>query len=391
MSKKTIGIVLNNTPGYSETFFYNKINSLIAQGCRVILFSKMENKVPAHWKVVTPFAVPENKKLRSLLLVPVLLQLAIKAPGRVKKFVKLERSTGNSWKKVAENLYINAHILAYKADWLHFGFATTALRRENVAKAIGAKMGVSFRGYDISVYPLKYDGCYNLLWKRVDKAHAISNYLLHSAHNLGLDSGKPSAIITPAIDYKRFYRERQAMNTGTVHIFTTARLTWVKGIAYALQAMKMLKDAGVDFKYTIAGAGSEKDSLTFMAYELGLADNVVLAGKVDSKQVEAYLQSSTIYLQTSVDEGFCNAVLEAQAAGLLCIVSDAGGLNENVKDGETGWVVPKRNPRALADKIIEVINLDDAAKQQVIRSAQQRVQDEFTLEEQTKQFIEFYA
>ncbi|MEZ4824312.1 MAG: hypothetical protein R2942_18715 [Ignavibacteria bacterium] len=54
-----------------------------------------------------------------------------------------------------KSVYINSHILSEKIDRLHFGFMTMTLKRENVAKAIDAEMSVSFRGYDINVYPLK--------------------------------------------------------------------------------------------------------------------------------------------------------------------------------------------------------------------------------------------
>ncbi|MBK7870836.1 MAG: glycosyltransferase family 4 protein [Saprospiraceae bacterium] len=58
---------------------------------------------------------------------------------------------------------------------------------------------------------------------------------------------------------------------------------------------------------------------------------------------QTYYEKADIYLQYSIQEGFCNAVLEAQAMGLLCIVSDAEGLPENILHGQTGWVVPKGN------------------------------------------------
>ena len=67
----------------------------------------------------------------------------------------------------------------------------------------------------------------------------------------------------------------------------------------------------------------------------------------------------SIYLQYSIQEGFCNAVLEAQALGLLTIVSDAEGLPENVIHGETGWVVPKRKPKFFAQKTFHGVYLTD--------------------------------
>ena len=63
------------------------------------------------------------------------------------------------------------------------------------------------------------------------------------------------------------------------------------------------------------------------------------------------MEWADIYIQPSIQEGFCNSVLEAQAMGLLVIVSDAEGLHENVINNVTGWVVKKRNPILLSEKL----------------------------------------
>ena len=76
-------------------------------------------------------------------------------------------------------------------------------------------------------------------------------------------------------------------------------------------------------------------------------EKVSFKGKLAHMEVKKAMEQADIYLQYSLQEGFCNAVLEAQAMGLLCIVSDAEGLPENVLHGQTGWVVPKRQPALL--------------------------------------------
>ena len=96
-------------------------------------------------------------------------------------------------------------------------------------------------------------------------------------------------------------------------------------------------------------------------------------------------------MQYSVQEGFCNAVLEAQATGLLCIVSDAEGLPENVLHGITGWVVPKRRPDLLAGQIESVLHMPPEQREQIRRQAIERVRREFNLEKQQREFLEFYA
>ena len=107
----------------------------------------------------------------------------------------------------------------------------------------------------------------------------------------------------------------------------------------------------------IIGDGSEYERLVFAAYQLGIKDHVTFAGILPQVDVKKQLEHSDMYLQYSIQEGFCNAVLEAQAMGLLCIVSNAEGLAENVLDGKTGWVLPKRQPELLAEKIKDVIGM----------------------------------
>ena len=71
---------------------------------------------------------------------------------------------GKSLKNSLKLIILNQFFLKEKLDWLHFGFGMLAKDRENVAEAIGAKMAVSFRGYDLYLSPLKHPGCYDLLF-----------------------------------------------------------------------------------------------------------------------------------------------------------------------------------------------------------------------------------
>ena len=111
-----------------------------------------------------------------------------------------------------ENLYLNSKILTYNLDWLHFSFAATTFRKENVAKSINAQMGVSLRGYDVDIYPLKNQNCYSLMWKKVDKVHSISYSLLEKAKKIGLDSSINQEVIFPAVDTARFQNKEAKKN-----------------------------------------------------------------------------------------------------------------------------------------------------------------------------------
>jgi colanic acid/amylovoran biosynthesis glycosyltransferase len=118
---------------------------------------------------------------------------------------------------------------------------------------------------------------------------------------------------------------------------------------------------------------------------------VIFLGKLEPKEIKEKLALTDIYLQYSIQEGFCNAVLEAQAMGCLCVVSDAEGLSENVLNEITGFVVEKRNPKLLAERILDVLQMNIEDKQKMRKNAMDRVSKEFNLEKQKQQFIEFYT
>ncbi|MDQ3534084.1 MAG: glycosyltransferase, partial [Bacteroidota bacterium] len=257
MQKLTIGIVLPEVPGYSETFFYSKIKGLKSHGHNIILFVNNDSGSFTLCPVVEAKMVDSRKPaLQIIKVVSVLLNLVIKAPLSLRKFYILEKEDGSTFREIIEKIYINAHILKYKLDWLHFGFATMAVKRENVAKAIGARMAVSFRGYDISIYPAKNKNIYNKLWKKVDKVHSISDDLYLEALKLGLSEKVQYHKINPAIQSEKFINNKTFMQfKEPLRILTVGRLNWKKGLEYGIYAMGLLHRKGIDFKYNLIGNG----------------------------------------------------------------------------------------------------------------------------------------
>lgn len=314
----------------------------------------------------------------------------LRFPVKVYRLMTFNRRLGFSLSANVASVLRSYHIFNEKVDWLHFGFGTMALGREHVARVMGAKMAVSFRGFDIAIYPLKHKGCYTLLWENVDQVHVISEDLLRLVHLQGYPVDRPIKKITPAIDIDKFSNVQSTNENHILQLLTVARLHWKKGLEYTLEALAQLMNRGVNFHYTIIGEGEERERLVFAAHQLGLQDRVTFAGRLPHDEVKKELSKTDLYIQYSIQEGFCNAVLEAQAMGLLCVVSDAEGLSENVLHEQTGWVVPKRKPNLLAAKINEVIRLDEHTRKAIRSRAMLRVRDDFNLERQRAEFCSFY-
>jgi colanic acid/amylovoran biosynthesis glycosyltransferase len=171
---------------------------------------------------------------------------------------------------------------------------------------------------------------------------------------------------------------------------TVARLHWIKGLIDTLEALAILKKNRLVFQYNVIGTGLEYESIKFAIHQLDLQNEVQLLGKQNHEAIVEFMEQADIYIQYSFSEGFCNATLEAQAMGLLCIVSDVDGLQENVLHNETGIVVARRQPKLLAKAIENCIVLPLEQKQKLTTGAQKRVKDSFNLEKQQKEFLEFY-
>jgi colanic acid/amylovoran biosynthesis glycosyltransferase len=389
----TIALVLPQPPGYSETFFRSKIQGLIANGHQLVLVTAATNKTSDLCSHIQHPKVYKNpiRQLLSMLLVFIGL---LPYWAKVNRYINLERKEGTSLKRLVEKIYINANLLKLNADWIHFGFATMALDRETVPKAIGAKLAVSFRGYDIEVFPLKNRDCYQSLWAHVYKVHSISNYLLEKAFDLGLSKSVDSEVIYPAVDFDFIKKIQLSSNTIGVKlkILTIARLHWIKGIDDLIETAQHLKSKQINFEWKVIGEGDQKhtERYAYHIYKAGLQKQVLLLGKLSHAETLKELSTTELYVQTSLSEGFCNAILEAQALGKLCLAYDAGALSENIQNNTTGFLSPKGQPHLLAQKIIKVMQLSNQEKEQLIQNSISRVKENFNINKQKREFNLFY-
>lgn len=388
-----IGIVLPQVSAYSETFFDNKIRGLHAQGHKVVLFINSNH----HDEVIQDIPLRVAPKLSGSFIIVLLksiflfIRICFKSFKKSIKLYNLNRINHVSIIQSIKNVLSSSYILEEPLDWLHFGFGTMVINKEYVAQAMGAKMAISFRGFDIGVYPIKNPGCYSKAWAVVDKVHVISDDIKNLVYQNGFNDEAPIVKITPAIDTSFFLTDLKEQGLSSpLNFITIARLHWKKGLVYTMEALSYFKRTNPNFKYTIIGEGMDIERLKFATYQLGIQENVVFAGRCSREDIKSKLIEADIYIQYSVQEGFCNSVLEAQALGLACIVSDAEGLSENVINEETGWVVKSRDSKKLSDTLIKIINLPNNEMLKIKKNAVHRVRKEFNLIIQDKRFREFY-
>ena len=118
------------------------------------------------------------------------------------------------------------------------------------------------------------------------------------------------------------------------------------------------------------------DGLRQRATAAGIGNNILWLGS--RRDVPQILAASDIGLLVSHQEGFSNAVLEGMSAGLPMVVTDVGGNAEAVVDGDTGYVVPARDPQALGAAIRRMVL--NPQRHQMGERGRERIQQHFTLD-----------
>jgi glycosyltransferase involved in cell wall biosynthesis len=168
-------------------------------------------------------------------------------------------------------------------------------------------------------------------------------------------------------------------------IGSACRLESIKGIAYLLEAFASLRG---NYRLEIAGSGSQQEELMQLARRLGVEHKVRFLGwQSDLCKLMARWH---VYVQPSLDEGFGLAALEAMAAGLTVIATQAGGLAELVRNGETGILVPPQQSRALAEAIA-VVERDEELRLRLGRAAHRRALTHFNTHAMSEQIGAIYS
>jgi D-inositol-3-phosphate glycosyltransferase len=124
-------------------------------------------------------------------------------------------------------------------------------------------------------------------------------------------------------------------------------------------------------------ATPEIGELQQLATELGVIDRVRFVGKRQPNELRYYYGAGDVVVTTPWYEPFGLTPLEAMACGRPVIGSAVGGITFTIKDGETGFLVPPRNPQDLADHLLHLFAQPQLCEQ-MGRDARARVEREFT-------------
>ena len=124
----------------------------------------------------------------------------------------------------------------------------------------------------------------------------------------------------------------------------------VKDYPMFLRSAQQVKAMVPDAAFLLAGEGELMESLRILGSQLGLDNSLYFLGRCG--HIAELLKISDICVLSSKAEGFSNSILEYMAAGRPVVATNVGGASEAVVDGVTGFLVPSSDDRAMAEKLI---------------------------------------
>lgn len=144
-----------------------------------------------------------------------------------------------------------------------------------------------------------------------------------------------------------------------VRLLTVGRLTYQKAYDVAIEAMKLIKDAGYQARWYVLGEGNQREVLEKQIKSLGLERDFKLLGAVENPY--PYYRQCDIYVHATRFEGKSIAVQEAQVLGCPIVASDCNGNREQIEDGIDG-ILCGFSAKGISNSIIALI--DDMSKRE---------------------------
>lgn len=200
---------------------------------------------------------------------------------------------------------------------------------------------------DESIY---YDTYYN--WREcIDECLVISSRMKKALVEKGFPSKKIKELYWKIYCEDEFTKQYSQYNE-QIHIGYAGRLTKrQKRVDLILDAAEKLIKRGVDFILQMAGTGDYEETLRSEIASRKLTHNVILEGLIDHKEIPQFWKRQDIYLSCSDWEGHSISQSEAMAAGAVPVVTDTSGVEDDIREGYNGYIVPLEDVNAIADRI----------------------------------------
>lgn len=367
MTATRIGYLVPEFPGQTHTWIWRECQALEGIGIGVDLVSTRRPRVTCHhWSAQaqsrTHYLFPPRPQAVGAAL-SACRRAGLHRLLRCAETVFEARDIGFRERAKLAGLLAAGASLAARArlrQWRHLHVASSG----DSAFVAGFASQLSGVGYGITLLaPLSgYGPNQAMKWRDAAFGLVMSERLrTELCEALGQEAPARLAVAPMGVDLEQAKRGEpyQPLAVGEVlRLYTCGRLHPVKGHAYLLEALALLRKRGRALQLRIAGGeeGCEgyKADLLGQAERAGLTPHVEFLGPVSEERHRAELESAHVFVLASLDEGISVAAMEAMALETPAVVTDVGGMRELVQPGSNALMVPAQDAQALAAAIEEL-------------------------------------
>jgi len=185
---------------------------------------------------------------------------------------------------------------------------------------------------------------------------------------------------------RRQYKKKIGLNPDIPVVGVVANLRKIKGINYFIPSAAIVSKEVRDVKFVIVGDGPRKE-LELLSRHLGVHHHIIFTGGCSN--LLPYLLAFDVGMLPSLSEGFSNAILEYMAVGIPTVATNVGGNSEQIVDGETGILIPPREPQIMADAIVKLLK-NGALRKRLGRNARTKCERMFDIGKMVRDLENYY-
>jgi len=212
---------------------------------------------------------------------------------------------------------------------------------------------------------------------RADKVVAISQSVKKSLISCFFIPEEKINVIYNGINTSKFLPNEKKKISRPLELIYVGRLIEEKGVQVTLKGLANLSGK-LDYHFKIVGDGEYRNELEQFARELDIMDKIDFLGS--RRDIAELLRGSDVFVHMPVwEEGFGITIIEAMAAGLICVCADAGAIPEIIDDCKNGFLVEAGNGERLSENIKKIQSLSDDVYMEIKRAARAKT-EKFTIE-----------
>ncbi len=378
---------------FKTTTFINRLAKGLSKNHKVFILgfnNEVANKIPA----VKYIDLGSSANVFNLLLQSnwMATRLLFKT-GDFKRFFKTLKTILTINKKQLQQDNFNTALQLIKPDIIHVQWQSLVSWCEDALLQQDFKFVISQRGYQSNVRPFVDAKNVDYLQEWYVKFagfHSVSKAISIQGDKIFNSPDKLDRVVYSGFDFKQLSFLKNYSKSTPLQLLSVGRPHWVKGYPDALQACNILKQNNINVHYTIIGVNERNEEILYLINDLGLQENVTLLPKISQHEVYQKMQTSSVLLFPSLIEGLPNVVVEAMAKGLPVISTQCGGVEELIQHHKTGFLVPTRNPKAMAEAIIEFTNTPEEKIKEIRLAARKKVVSQHSEEAMIKGMENLY-